>query len=93
MAPRAPDLEEYRRDVEAFLRAPAAADRDLRERLFSPDSVAGILRTGSDATGAGARAARALARFAAEGRLREASAEEMGRLVDRLGDPGGGGGR
>ena len=87
MARRAPDLEEYRRDVEAFLRAPAGADRDLQERLFSPDAVAGILVTAGDATGAGARAARALARFAAEGLLRAASADEMREIASRLTDP------
>ena len=86
MARRAPDLEEYRRDVEAFLRTPADADRDLQERLFAPDAVAGILAAG-DVTGAGARAARALARFAAEGLLRAASAEEMAEIGSRLADP------
>ena len=87
MARRAPDLEEYRRDVEAFLRSPAAADRDLQERLFSPDAVAGILAAAGEATGAGARAARALARFAAEGLLRAASAEEIREVGSRLSDP------
>jgi hypothetical protein len=87
VARRAPDLEEYRRDVEAFLGAPAGADRDLQERLFSPDAVAGILVTAGDATGAGARAARALARFAAEGLLRAASADEMREIASRLTDP------
>ena len=86
MARRAPDLEEYRRDVEAFLRTPAEADRDLQERLFAPDAVAGILAAG-DVTGAGARAGRALARFAAEGLLRAASAEEMAEIGSRLADP------
>lgn len=87
MAPSAPDLEEYRRDAEAFLRAPAAADGDLQGRLFSPDAVAGIVSAAREAAGAGARAPRALARFAAEGRLRAASAEEMQELVRRLTDP------
>ena len=87
MARRAPDLEEYRRDVEEFLRSPAAADRDLQERLFSPGAVAGILAAAGEATGAGARAARALARFAAEGLLRAASAEEIREVGNRLSDP------
>jgi hypothetical protein len=87
VARRAPDLEEYRRDVEAFLRAPAGADRELQERLFSPGAVDGVLLAGGDATGAGARPARALARFAAEGLLRAASAEEMRELGSRLSDP------
>ena len=87
MARRAPDLEEYRRDVEEFLRSPAAADRDLQERLFSADAVAGILAAAGEAAGAGARAARALARFAAEGLLRAASAEEIREVGSRLSDP------
>ena len=87
MAGRAPDLDEYRRDVEAFLRAPAGADRDLQERLFSPDAVEGLLATAADARGAGARPARALARFAAEGLLRAAGADEMREIASRLTDP------
>ncbi len=87
MAPRAPDLEQYRRDVETFLLAPAAADQDLQERLFSPDTVVALVLAADEATGAGARAARALARFATEGRLRASSAEEVQELGLRLTDP------
>jgi hypothetical protein len=87
VAPPAPDLEEYRRDVEAFLPAPTAAGEDLRGRLFSPEAVAGLLSAAREASGASARPLRALARFAAEGRLRAASAEEVVEIGRRLTDP------
>jgi hypothetical protein len=83
MAPPGPDLDEYRRGVEAFLAAPAAAPPELRAVLFGRDVLAGLLA----AAEGGVRPARPLARFAAEGLLREAGAEEIAEVEARLREP------
>lgn len=83
----APDLERYRRDAEAFLEAAARAGDDLRGRLFSPDAVAGLLAATAGAPVGAVRPLRALARFGAEGLLREASAEEAAEIGRRLHEP------
>ncbi|MGD9572788.1 MAG: hypothetical protein AB7V62_12930 [Thermoleophilia bacterium] len=73
MAPAAPDLDEYRAAVERLLTGGGADPA-----LFTPDAVTGLAAAGP--------ALRPLARFAAEGLLRAASAadvaeaEEMARL-------------
>lgn len=72
MAPPPPDLDRYRADAERFLRAPGAADEGTLDALFSADAVAGL----ESIEGGDRRRMRALARFAAEGLLRRASASE-----------------
>ena len=73
MASPTPDLDLYRADVERFLNGPGlAADREYAH-LFTAEAV--------EAMAAASRGAptrmRSLARFAAEGHLRVASADEM----------------
>ena len=77
MAGTAPDLEEYRRGAEELLGAPGPAAEERLAHLFAPEAVAGLRAQG----------ARALARFAAEGLLRRASAAEMAEIRARLAEP------
>jgi hypothetical protein len=77
VASPAPDLDEYRRGVEDLLAAPGPDAEERLEGLFAPGAVAGLRAQG----------ATALARFAAEGLLRRASAEEMAEIVTRLNEP------
>jgi hypothetical protein len=79
-----PDLEEYRRDARELLARPQA-DGERFDHLFSPEAVAG-LRAAAEASG-GAPGPRALARFAAEGRLRRAAAAESAEIARRLREP------
>jgi hypothetical protein len=74
VAAAAPDLEEYRLGVEELLAAPGPAADDRLAHLFSGDAVAGLRAQGAPA----------LARFAAEGLLRRASAGEMAEIRARL---------
>ncbi|HVG99637.1 MAG TPA: hypothetical protein VM844_02645 [Miltoncostaeaceae bacterium] len=77
MAGTAPDVEEYRRGAEELLGAPGPAAEERLAHLFAPEAVAGLRAQG----------ARALARFAAEGLLRRASAAEMAEIRARLAEP------
>ena len=79
MAAPLPDLDRYRSDAGRYLEAPGAADDATLDALFSADAVAGLEATG----GGDRRRIRALARFAAEGHLRRASAAETAE-VERL---------
>ena len=79
MAPPLPDLDRYRSDAGRYLEAPGAADDATLDALFSAEAVAGLESSG----GGDRRRIRALARFAAEGHLRRASASEMD-AVQRL---------
>ena len=73
----APDLDEYRRGAEELLAAPGPAADERAAGLFTAEAVAGLRAQG----------ATALARFAAEGLLRRASAEEMAEIRARLAEP------
>lgn len=78
-----PDLDGYRSDAERFLEGPGPAADEAFAHLFSADAVAGLLaRTGGDPA-----RMRALARFAAEGHLRLASAGEMADVHELLRAP------
>ncbi|HEX2506981.1 MAG TPA: hypothetical protein VHK23_01580 [Miltoncostaeaceae bacterium] len=77
MASPAPDLDEYRRGVEDLLAAPGPAAEERLAHLFAPEAAAGLRAQG----------AAALARFAAEGLLRRASAGEMAEIAARLEEP------
>ena len=77
MASAAPDLEEYRRGAEELLDAPGPAADERLAHLFVPEAVSGLRAQG----------AAELARFAAEGLLRRASADEMAAARARLGEP------
>jgi hypothetical protein len=77
VAAAAPDLEEYRVGVEELLAAPGPAADDRLAHLFSAGAVAGLRAQGAPA----------LARFAAEGLLRRASAGEMAEIRARLAEP------
>ncbi len=71
------DLEEYRRGAGELLDAPGpAADRRLAH-LFTAEAVAGLRAQGAPE----------LARFAAEGLLRLASADELAEVRARLSEP------
>ena len=72
-----PDLEEYRRGAQDLLDAPGPAADERLAHLFGPEAVAGLRAQG----------AAALARFAAEGLLRRASADEMAEIRRRLAEP------
>ncbi len=83
MTPGAPDLDAYRAGVERHLAAPSGDPGDL----FGADAVRGLV-----AAAAADPAVRPLARFAAEGHLRGASARETAtaeRLIREplVGDP------
>jgi hypothetical protein len=71
--PSIPDLDGYRSDAERHLADPGPAADAAHAHLFSADAVAGT----EAAAAGGDRHLRALARFAAEGHLRLASAGEM----------------
>ena len=73
MPPSIPDLDGYRSDAERHLADPGPAADAAHAHLFSADAVAGT----EAAAAGGDRHLRALARFAAEGHLRLASAGEM----------------
>jgi hypothetical protein len=73
----APDLEEYRRGAEELLAAPGPAADERHAGLFSADAVAGLRAQGAPA----------LARFAAEGLLRRASAAELAEVRAWLAEP------
>jgi hypothetical protein len=73
----APDLEEYRRGAEELLGAPGPAADERLARLFSPEALSGLRAQGAPA----------LARFAAEGLLRRASASELAEVRERLAEP------
>lgn len=73
MTPSIPDLDRYRSDIEGYLEDPGPAADEAFGHLFSTEAVAGIEAAG----GGDPRRMRALARFAAEGHLRLASAGEM----------------
>jgi hypothetical protein len=77
VASAAPDLEEYRQGVEELLAAPGPEADERLARLFAADALAGLR----------ARGLSALARFAAEGLLRRASAAEMAEVRARLAEP------
>jgi hypothetical protein len=77
VASAAPDLEEYRQGVQELLGAPGPEADERLARLFGADVLAGLR----------ARGATALARFAAEGLLRRASAAEMAEVRARLAEP------
>ena len=72
-----PDLEEYRRGAQELLDAPGPAADERLAHLFGPEAVAGLRAQG----------AAALARFAAEGLLRRASADEVAEIRRRLAEP------
>ena len=71
------DLDEYRRAAEELLAAPGPTDDERGAGLFTAEALAGLR----------ARGATALARFAAEGLLRRASADEMAEILVRLAEP------
>lgn len=73
MPPSIPDLDGYRSDAGRYLEGAGPAADEAFAHLFSADAVTGLqAQTGGDP-----RRVRALARFAAEGHLRLASAGEM----------------
>ncbi len=77
MTSPAPDLDEYRRGAEELLAAPGPAADERAAGLFTAEAAAGLRAQG----------ATALARFAAEGLLRRASADEMAEIRARLAEP------
>jgi hypothetical protein len=78
--PSIPDLDGYRSDAERYLEGPGPAADEGFAHLFSADAVAGL---GAE-TGGDRRRMRGLARFAAEGYLRLASAGEMADVDELL---------
>lgn len=83
MTPSIPDLDRYRSDAERYLEEQGPAADEAFAHLFSAEAVAGIE---ADA-GGDPRRMRALARFAAEGHLRLASAGEMADVQELLRAP------
>ncbi len=78
-----PDLDRYRSDAERYLEGPGPAADEAFAHLFSADAVAGLQ---AETGGVPARM-RGLARFAAEGHLRLASAGEMADVHELLRAP------
>jgi len=87
--PPIPDLDGYRSDVGRYLEAPGPAADAAFAHLFSAAAVAGL----EAYEGGDPRRMRALARFAAEGHLRLASADEMAGIHELLRAPLVAGGR
>ena len=85
----APDLDAYRADVERFLEESASIADERFAHLFSAAAVEGLE---SVAASGAPRRMRALARFAAEGYVRNASAEESGEIEEIIRLPLVGGG-
>ena len=83
MTPPISDLDQYRDDVERFLALPRLAADPTFAHLFSAEAVVGL----DTDEGPNAQRRRALARFAVEGHLRGAGAEEMAELEERLRAP------
>ncbi|HTI33697.1 MAG TPA: hypothetical protein VL422_08485 [Miltoncostaea sp.] len=86
MAP-ALDLDEYRAEAEEHLRAPGPAADARHAGLFAGDRVTAL----SALAGSGDVRMRGLARYAAEGHLRLASAAEVARIEEVLRTPLAGG--
>jgi len=78
MTVRTPDLDEYRFQAERLIGAPASG----AGTLFDPETL-----TGLEAAAAADPSLRPLARFAAEGLLRRASAEESAAIEQVLREP------
>ena len=89
MPPSIPDLDGYRADAGRYLEAPGPAADAAFAHLFSAADVAGL----EAYDGGDPRRMRALARFAAEGYLRLASADEMAGIHELLRAPLVAGGR
>jgi hypothetical protein len=75
-----PDLDEYRADAEAHLRSPGPAADARHAGLFGADRVTALMARAASGDGR----ARNLARFAAEGYLRLASAAEVATIEEEL---------
>ena len=78
-----PDLDEYRAEAEEHLRGPGPAADARHAGLFTADRVTALAARAA----AGEPRARNLARFAAEGHLRLASAAEVARIQEELRAP------
>lgn len=83
MPPSIPDLDGYRSDAERYLEGAGPAADQAFAHLFSADAVTGLMAE----TGGDPRRMRGLARFAAEGHLRLASAGEMADVHELLRAP------
>lgn len=81
------DLDEYRAGAEEHLRAPGPAADARHAALFTAERVSALTALAET----GGPRARNLARYAAEGHLRVASAAEMARLQEELRAPMAGG--